>query len=608
MLERKQTKKLPIILSLIAGVAYLTQSIYYALYQLPILDEGAYLFKGYQYALGNYIPFQPYGFWTNKMYLSFYVYGWVQKLFSAGLLAPRLFAVFLGMLTLAGTWLVARRLGNTWLAALAVLAFAVNPTLISIYSWGISQVLVICTLTWVLVFVLGANRPGWQIVIGSILAAIMVFLRENMIFVIPFLVFYLFWQHGRKIGLLSTGVMAILLVLGHMIFWPDILYLWFRQIPNFESIVTESASASTLVSKNALDLTRIHSLATALRVFIIPLLCTLITIVLWPKKDQWKSSAHQKATVFLLMTFTVLLLTHAYASIGKDYCIYCSTNYFAFFGSMGLILFAASFTSLNRSPGTAQKILFAFLFLLLITFIGFSLFEIIGYPLINMLLPRIHDGKFVPGTVHLWQLFENKYGWTEEITRRTIPTVFGFFAGVLALLFVYFGATSKVFARYRERLVTSIGILLMFAFVISPFMNWLPKGTLSNTNIPFFYQSIAQKINPKIPPGSRVYLTGNLSTILLLYLPDARFYPPQVNGSNSFRTNDDSDIDLKAGLWNTDLDNQWRAEADVFIIGIDKIPAWEDEIVNFYLLYDSTKSNKDVFPDLTDVYVFSRNK
>lgn len=603
-------QKTPLILALIAGIVYLIQAIYYALYQIPIMDEGAYLYKGYQYILGNYSPFQPYGFWTNKMYLPFYLYGWIQKLFSPGLLAPRLFAIFLGLLTLLGTWQITRRLGNNWLAAFAVWAFALNPELISTYSLGISQVLVICAFTWVLVLVLGENQPAWQVIAGACLAAVMIFLRENMIFVIPLLAIYLFWQHGKKIGLISLLGMVIILIIGHLIFWPGILYLWTRQIPVLGNAFIEKAATTAVsgISKKASTMIRIHSLATALRVFTIPLLCSLLVLVFWPKKGQWKTPAHQNTTIFLLVTYAVLLITHAYASIGNDYCIYCSTNYFAFFGSMGLIIFAAGYSSLDRSPSRLKKILLAVLILAITTIVGFSLFEIIGYPLINIKLPRIHDGTFAAGNVHLWQIFANKYGLPEETTRKIIPAITGFLVGIVTLALMWLIPNFIDKYQRKNHTIFSISILMAIIFAISPLLDWLPVNTLSNTNIPAFYQSIAQQLKSKISSKSHVYLDGSFSTILLLYLPDAKIYPPQINGDFSYKSKSDDDAALKAGLWDANLERKWRAEADVFIIGQDQISSWLEDILNYYLLYDSTESNMGTSPDALGIYVFSRNK
>ena len=45
---------------------------------------------------------------------------------------------------------------------------------------------------------LGEDRPLWQIILGSILAALAVLTRQNMAPVLPLLVLYIFWQHGKS--------------------------------------------------------------------------------------------------------------------------------------------------------------------------------------------------------------------------------------------------------------------------------------------------------------------------------------------------------------------------------------------------------------------------
>ena len=89
--------QVPELLALLGLILYTIQALVYAHLLLPNLDEGSYLYKGYLLAEGVYKPFQPYGFWINKMYLSFFIWGWVQALFAPGLLAPRYAAVFLSL-------------------------------------------------------------------------------------------------------------------------------------------------------------------------------------------------------------------------------------------------------------------------------------------------------------------------------------------------------------------------------------------------------------------------------------------------------------------------------------------------------------------------------
>lgn len=83
------------LLSLLGGLVYLIQSWMYAKMQTSLLDEGAYLYKGYLFAIGKYWPYQEYGPWTNHMPLSFLIPGYVQTVFGPGLRTGRYLAVFL---------------------------------------------------------------------------------------------------------------------------------------------------------------------------------------------------------------------------------------------------------------------------------------------------------------------------------------------------------------------------------------------------------------------------------------------------------------------------------------------------------------------------------
>jgi len=98
--------------------------------QESVLDEGAYLYKGYLFATGQYTIYQPYGPWSNHMPLAFLIPGYVQQFFGPGIRTGRYFSIFLTGLTLLGVWLLARRLGNKWWAAAAMLVIAIDPALL----------------------------------------------------------------------------------------------------------------------------------------------------------------------------------------------------------------------------------------------------------------------------------------------------------------------------------------------------------------------------------------------------------------------------------------------------------------------------------------------
>jgi len=104
----------------------------------------------------------------------------MQMLFGAGLRSGRYFSVLLGILILVGLWIVARRLGGRWWAAGMVWIVAINPAFANGYSMAVSQALVACILTWVLVLALDEKAALWRLVLASVMAGLLILVRVNM--------------------------------------------------------------------------------------------------------------------------------------------------------------------------------------------------------------------------------------------------------------------------------------------------------------------------------------------------------------------------------------------------------------------------------------------
>jgi len=189
-------KRIPYLIEIITVlglIVYVAQSWYFVNSLDSIGDEGAYLYKGYMFARGDYYPFQEYTFWTNKAPLAFLIPGYIQLWFGPGLREARYFAMLVSLLMLIGVWITARRLGGKTWGALAVWVFALSSAQISIYSEALSQGLIACMLAWMFVLTLGENRPLWQLVLGSALSIVIVMTRQNMAVVPALLVGYIFW-------------------------------------------------------------------------------------------------------------------------------------------------------------------------------------------------------------------------------------------------------------------------------------------------------------------------------------------------------------------------------------------------------------------------------
>ena len=220
-----------VVVALLGAVLALIQLYIYSRTQVSVLDEGAYLYKGFLFLHGDYSLYQDFGPWSNHMPLSFLVPGFVQYILGPGIDIGRNFSILLTMLMLLGVWVIARRFSGDWWAALAVWIFALNPAVLKIYSIAVPQSQIVFMLVWTLVLVLGKDRPLWQLFLGSFISGLMVMTRLNMLPVVTLLVLYILWQYGLKQGLISGLVSLVTILLGHALFWPEILKMWALQLP-----------------------------------------------------------------------------------------------------------------------------------------------------------------------------------------------------------------------------------------------------------------------------------------------------------------------------------------------------------------------------------------
>lgn len=264
-----QNKKIMDFLALAGGFLYLIQSWFYAHHQLSVLDEGAYLVKGYYFAIGRYTPFQDFGPLTNHMPLSFVIPGVVQSWFGTGLLTARYFSIFLGLLMLVGVYALVRRWKGARWATLMVWGISLNVALVKMYSVGVSQVLVACLLAWILFFSLDGERPKWSLMLAAALAAVLTLTRINMTPVIVLLLLYIFWQHGLSNAAWAAGAGGLVLLAGHLAYWPGIFKLWANWLPRDLTPFLESFRVATdVVSRWTQDMdfaTRFSSVLLGLR-------------------------------------------------------------------------------------------------------------------------------------------------------------------------------------------------------------------------------------------------------------------------------------------------------------------------------------------------------
>jgi hypothetical protein len=568
---------LPLGAGLLGGLAYLFLAIGHAHGQVSVIDEGLYLYKGYLFARGDFQPFQDYGPLTNHMPLSFLIPGWVQLIFGPGIRTGRYFAVFLAGLLLLGLWLITRRLTNAWWASAAVWAVVINPALLKIYSQAISQVLIACMLVWTLFFVLGEDRKRWHLLSGVALSGLMLLTRINMAAVMLLLIAYSFWKYGRGFGFYSVIVGVIVVGIGHAIYWPEILKIWAKWIPQSLSPFLDAfrlpAGTTPFWDPGIRAIHRIDSLLSTLRLHLISFTGFAGMLIALVFRRQLHGSGRQNHSRWLLVSmFAVLFVMHAAASLGLNYCAYCLKNYAAFFAPVGIMLFMLFGMEIKQSrKASTVAVAIGVLIFIPIAF-GLPLGEKLVESILSTDITRISALRPQPGTVELAVLLENNFnlGFNQlfHAARIALPGVL-VFTPLLAFLAVYLPSKRRL-ARWenlRNALLASVLAFLLVEYSLATvyFGNSYQMYDCGKDVI-LANENAGQDLAQTIGTNSHVYWGLGESPVPLLYAPHAIVHPPQLNGDYTVIIDGSPEEIERLGYWNPSLADDWLDGADYVLL------------------------------------------
>lgn len=563
--------------ALIGAFVFFIQASHFARIQETILDEGTYLVKGFLFVSGRYSPFQIDGPHTNQMPLSFLIPGAIQVLFENSLRTGRYFSIFLGLLILLGLWIVARRLGNRWWAAGAVWMVAINPAYANGYSMAVSQVLVACMLTWVLVLALDQKAAIWRLALASVLASLMILTRVNMAPILPLLILFIFWQFGTRAGFWTLLVSGFTLLIGHLIYWPEILQIWANQIPgsifSFLDPWRFGGIGEPIWNPNPGWQERIDGLLEGIRFNFLALALLSVSGILIVHKKGWKDLFYYRSTVFLVILSGILFAAHAWAALLKDYCVYCFAGYLEFFSPVLILLLILVFVAYRPGPARWYSLYVLAVILILSTIIGYAAAKSLGPALQDLPIPRLLTGRLGGGSIPLWGLLENGLGISYRTSRWLLPTLAGLLFGSVLILLGWL-----IYRSSRSRQAPGEGwlqpglILVMVLLIAGALLS--PTPVLASTASTYACQAdmlsamdeVGEHLQRYILPEKSVYWQGSLSAVPLLYIPDAQIYPAQLNDGYTFRMGGDTYRIRKFGLWNEELRDQWLDEADYIII------------------------------------------
>jgi len=576
----------PHLLALFGAILYLMQAWHYAHTTIPGLDEGSYLYKGILYLRGVYEPFEPYGPLTNKAPFAFLIPGFAQYLFGAGLRTGRYFAMFLGVLSMLGVWVTVRRWAGNWFAAAAVWVFALAPTIIKINTITASEVIISSMLAWMCVFVLAEERPYWQIVLGAALASLAVMTRQNMIVVMPFLVLYIFWQHGWRKGIVSLVTAGVLFLAVHAYYWPHILTIWAPWLPEnltpFLDPFRLPQDATPIWDPSNDFWNRVIAFFQGVRYHFIPAVGGIFALAFLPFRRDWKTSPTIRAAIFLATLYFVLFAMHAWAAVASQYesysCVYCFTPYLTFFDPLGMILTAIAVSRLwnteTRVPPLVQFAA-ALLVLILAAGIGLSAFAEVGAPILNLPVPRMRDGQFLPGSTALVDFISNKFGLALPLIKRYVALALGL-AGGLAVLWISALVYRRLHPPRSAFAVVLLNVFLALGLLLAPLLHVGGSRADCQDDLLADNEALGAYLAEVIPQNSLVYWDGGLSFAPMSYVPQARVFPPQINDGYTFRVGGDADTLFRFSHWNAELNERWITAADIFIIESRRYAGWKE--------------------------------
>jgi hypothetical protein len=579
----EKIEKIFFLLNIFGVLFFLWQGIVHAHLMSSIVDEGSYVYKGYLFASGRYVPFEQGGPYTNHMPLSFLIPGYIQSLFGPGIRLARYVSVGFGAIGLIGLWLIAVRFGFQRWATLAIWAIALNPYLYQIYGLATSQSLVFMFIVWSLYFLIGENKKDWELILGLILAVLAFFTRIN---VVPFYflaLVYLFYAYGFKRGLLVTGVSIVFLMGLFFAFSPDIFKFWpiARLIQlfsflnpfnrsNLTSPISQAPNRNSIaIRRSRLSLANdqiLFGLFDGLQAHYFALFGLLfgasLIVFLFSKKQR-----HKLAEGFFLVTsFLALLVLNSWGTLFSDFA-FSFKNYLSFYFEFGVVLCIWGL-SLQRELLSNRNI-DRFLQVVIITLfagIGYVFSNIIGPIIAAMPVPWVRAGKMI--FVEVWALFSNKFSLTYE---DLLPVFSVIFSAIVSLLLILVGKVAKdKFGSLKSVSFSSVisEMSVGFLLIILPFLlsGYSSNPDICEGDVIGSYEQVGGELSAIVTKDSKVFLYTGPSYMLLLEFPPVEIFPQLINTNFTFVDDGTAEDLSRTSNWNIALAEQWLQETDYLIV------------------------------------------
>ena len=163
------------------------------------------------------------------------------------------------------------------------------------------------------------------------------------------------------------------------------------------------------------------------------------------------------------------------------------------------------------------------------------------------------------------------------LVKRYIAAILGLLVGLAILLIAF--AVSRRMKNVQSKpgfAFVLLNLFLAMGLLLSPVLNAGGSRIDCKQDILNANEQVGAHLARFIPADSLVYWDGGLSFTPMVYVPQARIFPPQINDGYSFRIGGDADTLSRFSHWNSELKSQWIASADIFIVQASRYPLWKD--------------------------------
>jgi hypothetical protein len=157
-----------------------------------------------------------------------------------------------------------------------------------------------------------------------------------------------------------------------------------------------------------------------------------------------------------------------------------------------------------------------------------------------------------------------------DLQRRFASIGAGVLAGAALLILAWWGHRRFIIPGGTTGLFSANQAVVM-AFLIAgifiiPVIRIRDSAASCSTDFLKNYEQAGRRLAEIIPPNSLVYWKGSGRQLaLLLYAEDIRVFPPQITAGGGYLIGD-SDHLLRFGLYNEELDRQWKESADIYLV------------------------------------------